>query len=227
MVLPRYPFFGIPAVYVDPTIVSFVAEPAVAELGSTVDEIVLKWRIAKGISTLVVDGVVLAPNERMVTKTGPFTTNQSWSMKAGDEQTSVNAKATLSFVNTLYSWFAATAPANSSAMKALDFSDLSDTLERSITIGSPDGKVFCIAYPARLRTPKLGLIKSSGVWEPVNSAIYPFTDYVTSTVSFTNDSGYTENYTVITFNAQLPGSNVIQINKGKPPAAPGFSWVED
>ena len=214
MVLPRYPFYGNPAVYVDPTIVSFVAAPALAEIGSTVDRVVLKWSIAKDPSNLTVDGIQLGINQRSTLKTGPFTTNQSWSMKAGDEHTSYSAKATLAFVNRIYFGFVTAAPADSAGIMALENNQLSSTRKGYVTIGEPPDKVFCYAYPKRLGMVKVTRDASSDLWQPTTKTdtLKADTDYTVTTVSFTNASGYTEDYYVVTLVAAQPGSTVLHFS---------------
>jgi len=209
--MSHYPNFGIPAVYVDPSIVSFTATPALAELGSTVDSVVLRWDIAKQPLSLIVDGATLPLNTLLVTKEGPFTTNQSWSMKAGDAEETLTAKTTLQFVNKLYSGFVTSAPTNSAGILALENSTLSTTRQSSAQIGAPAGKVWCYAYPKRLGTVKIAREIPSGVWVPttLTQSMVSGTDYTVSVVSFTNASGYTEDYNVVTFSNPQPDNTVL------------------
>lgn len=207
--MSRYPFFGDPAVYVDPTIVSFTASPAIAEMGATVAAVVLRWQIAKDPLTLKVAGQMLPNNTPQLAVTGPFTTNQSWAMSCADAQKSTSAKTTLAFVNANYLGFAPTAPATSADILALDMTDYAGAKTGSVTIGDPSGKLFVFAYPARYGALRKVLLDApTGLWQPPTEEI-AFTDYTVTTVSFTNRSGFTENYCVVTFNAPLPYASTV------------------
>lgn len=202
--MSHYPAFGFPAVYVDPTIVSFVASPAVAEMGSTVAVVTLSWATAKTPDKLKVAGIDLAPNTQLAAQIGPFTTNQSWSMSTSDSQRSNAAKATLTFLNQNYLGFANAPPANSAAIRALGNGALTNGRAARITIGSPIGIVLCYAFPKRYGVlKKIVLTVENDAVQPTHKDV-TFTDYTTDTVAYTNLSGFTEDYYVVTFNAPVP-----------------------
>lgn len=208
--MPRYPFFGNPAVYVDPAIVTFVASPALAEMGSTVPAVTLNWTTSKTPDTLKLDGAEIVPSVRQSNVLGPFTTDTAWKLQNADKQRSVSGKATLSFCNNVFWGLVDAAPADSAGVNALANKLLQISRSNSITIGAPDGKVFCYAYPKRLGLAKVSTGVSSNVWQPTTTSA-KFSQYTTTTVSVTNASGFTEDYTVLTFNESLPGSNVIHV----------------
>jgi hypothetical protein len=141
---------------------------------------------------------------------GPFTTDATWKLQNADKQRSVSAKATLSFCNNVFWGFVDAAPTDSAGVNALATKLLQISRKNSITIGAPDGKVFCYAYPKRLGNAKVSTDVSSNVWQPTTTSA-KFSQYTTTTVSVTNASGFTEDYTVLTFNESLPGSNVVHV----------------
>jgi hypothetical protein len=207
--MSHYPFFGNPAVYVDPAIVTFVASPALAEMGSSVPTVSLNWTTSKAPDTLKLNGTEISPFARQGSVAGPFTTDTSFKLQCADKQRSVIGKATLSFCNSVYWGFVAAAPTDSAGVVALENKSLQISRSKTVTIGAPDGKVFCYAYPKRLGNAKVIADLSSGVWQPTTTENTKFTDYSSATVSVTNASGFTEDYVVITFNAPLNGATVV------------------
>lgn len=209
--MSRYPFFGNPAVYVDPSIISFTAAPALAEMGSTVPVVTLNWRLAKTPDLLTLDGVALPLNTLQTAITGVFTTDTTWKLTNGDTQRKNQAKAVLSFCNNVFWGFVSAAPADSAGVNALDTKTLQIKRGSTLTVAERIGKTFCYAYPARLGAAKVTLDVPSDVWQPTTTYA-KFTNYAVSTVSVTNDSGFTEDYTVLTFLTDLAGSTVIHIS---------------
>jgi len=205
-----YPFFGNPAVYVDPAIVTFVATPALAERGSSVPSVVLNWSIAKTPDVLKMNGVDIATNTKQTEMVGPFTDDASFKLVAGDKQKNVQAKATITFCNNIHYGFVDAAPTDSAGVNALDNKVLQISRKHSVQIGSPEGKVFCYAYPARLGAAKVSADVPSDQWQPVANTV-KFTHFASTTVSVTNGSGFTEDYTVLTFTDRLAGSTAVHV----------------
>jgi len=134
----NYPFYGYPAVYVDPDIVTLDVEPAAAELGSSVAYVSLSWSLSKAPTALKLDGVAIGLNETVMVEEGPFTTQQSWKLEMSDQFRTVNKKVTLPFLNKAYCGFAETAPIDSDGILALAASEFAVGLEFSATIGAQE-----------------------------------------------------------------------------------------
>lgn len=206
----RYPFNSFPAVYVDPAVVNFTADPAIAEIGSTVNNVVLRWDLSKTALVLKFEGVEVPPNVTSVAAGGVMTTDQVWTLSMGDDEKAVSKRATLKFLNKAYWGNVAVAPASSADILALPDSEFANAnFKKTIQHGSPNGTFPCLAYPVRfgpLRHVKIG-VPNTVITPPVIWS--DFTDYTVTTVSFTNASGYTEDYLVTTFNAARNDSSLL------------------
>lgn len=225
----HYPFYGNPAVYVDMDIVSFDAVPALAEMGSSVPSVILRWKLSKKPLTFAINNVAYPTNTLQLPTAGPFTTEQSWSIKVSDAEIEVSAKTQLQFANKSHWGFVTSPPASSADILAIANSKFAiPDYELKATIGAPVGLVFCYAYPARLGMPRLvNLFTPSGIWQPTTHNT-TYTDFTTTTVSFTNGSGFTEDYFVHTFNTALPyDSTVVQfLTTSKAPYTNNVDWDE-
>lgn len=182
-------------------VVRFSATPPIAEFGSTVSSVVLRWGFNRDVDSLFFDGVELSSNTSSQAVSGSFTQDNTWTIKGGIQGKYANARAALSFQNKAYWGTGTVAPTNSAGILALPSSSFVTTKTKT-SIGYPcyDGKfpIYCI--PTRIGVPSV--IKVS---EEVNSAraqthFVKFTDFNATSVQFTNSSGFTEGYTVLIFN---------------------------
>ena len=198
------------SVYVDPAVVTFVAIPAIAEIGSIVDSVTLRWEFSKTPLTMVFDGQSLPLHVTTVQREGPFSEEQSWVVGMGDPYKTAKARATLKFLNKVYWGNVDTAPETSDDILELWNSQFSTANNRrSIQFGSPSGKKPCLAYPFRFGPPRSIRIGVPAQRFPDTTDWSVFTSYDLATVSFTNPSGYTEDYLVLTFTAARDDSSLI------------------
>lgn len=197
-----YPQFGKPAIYVDPLITDFTVSPPIAELGSSVGSVVLRWSLSKTPLGLTLDGVAIPPFQTVTTVTGPFAGQSDWVLKMTDEISSIKSKAHLLFQNKFFWANLASAPTNSMGILAMENSFFATAYGRTLQVGSPNGHKPCFAWPKRFATPRKVLIGTPArVWKADMVDWAAFTDYTVTTVSYTNPSGYTEDYYVLIFDA--------------------------
>lgn len=198
---------------VPPVVVTFCPSPTIAEMGSTIPSVVLRWSFNRDLDTLVVNGTSFAPNAVLTSISGPFTTDATWSIKGTviDYEQQATGKATLSFQNKAYWGNVATRPLFSGDVLALPGSSFVTTRTK-LQIGFPCyGNTFPVyCYPSRF-----GQIQQVKVNIPVpntraETAWVKFTDLTTTTISVTNPSGFTEAYCVTIFNS-LPFAGFFEV----------------
>lgn len=88
---------------------SWSVSPSVAEVGSMVSSVTLKWALNKTPASLTLDGEALGVNERQKTLTGAWMILKTWVLKATDERGATETRnLTLAFQNKAY-WGVGTA----------------------------------------------------------------------------------------------------------------------
>ena len=175
-------------IYEEITITSFSASPSIAEIGSTVSSVVLSWSVNKTPKALTLDGSTIGANNSSKTVTGAFTTNKTWTLKATDEREAAATKTvTLAFLNGIY-YGVALEPTNYDSTFLLNGLDagLNKTLKNSkltsfsVTAAGDEYIYYCL--PKRMGTCSFKVGGFDGGFSLVD------------TISFTNASGYTEDY---------------------------------
>ena len=179
-------------------ITSFTVTPSVAEMGSTVKTVVLKWEINKDPVYQSVDMISLPVDVRERTFYPLLTTNRTFNCQAADERGARDSvDKTLSFYNGVYyGVLADDATIDSAAILTL-YKSLTDSREKTFTLFCGSGQRIAYAIPARLGTPAFNV---GGFWGGF---------YLASTFDFTNASGYTEPYDVwLSSNTNLGATTV-------------------
>lgn len=186
--------------YEEISVTSYTVSPNVAELGSTVRSVTMSWVLNKEPTALTVGGTNVSP-----VKTGTRTVsglsqteNRSWQLVATDERSvTVTRNATLYFYNGVYYGVGAAQENVDSAF----IRSLTKTLRGSklpnFTVTAAEGQYIYYCVPTRFGkcTFTVGGF-TGGFTEP-------------ETVSFTNASGYTEDYYVYrSVNAGLGSQSV-------------------
>lgn len=175
------------------TIVSFTNNIGTVEIGSTVEEVTLSWKLNRMPATVQIGGVAQTPAE-----SGTFTPedgknlkltspgSKTWELVATHEMDEASKKATTSvvFANRIYYGAAEIPDAyDSDFVKSLASKVLRTSKMSSIQVsGATQEKYVYYCQPTRLGT----CIFSFGANEGGVSLV--------DTISFENDSGYTENY---------------------------------
>ena len=162
---------------------SFAATPSTAEMGSTVNSVALSWAVNKTPTTLTLDGATIDTTETKKTLTGTFTSNKTWTLKATDERGATATKsATLSFLNGVYYGAAAKPSAYDSAFILGLTKNLRSSKLTSLSVNAASSQYIYYCLPKRMGTCAFKVGGFDGGFSLVD------------TISFTNASGYTEDY---------------------------------
>ncbi len=167
-------------------ITSFTVTPSVAEMGSTVNEVLLKWAINKDPVTLTVEGNCVAVGLRETTLTGLVLTEaHTFEVSATDEREATDSMTkTLPFYNGVYYGLLADGAALDSGAVLTLSKTLTNSRGRSFTVSCGDEQRIAYAIPTRLGTPTFKVGGFEGGF------------YKAATIDFTNASGYTESYDI-------------------------------
>lgn len=165
---------------------SFTNNVNTAEMGSTVTAVTLSWSYNKLPTAVTLDGAVMEPGVTGKTFTGlSIKSNKTWTLKATDERGAEATRTTgISFLNGVY-YGAAAAP---SAIDSDFILTLTKTLRSSklssFTVNAGAGQYIYYCVPKRFGTCSFAVGGFVGGFD------------LEATVSFTNGSGYTEDYYV-------------------------------
>lgn len=165
---------------------SFSNNVNTAEMGSTVTGVTLAWVYNKLPTAVTLDGAAMDPGVTGRNYTGlSIRSNKTWTLKATDERGAEATRTTgISFLNGVY-YGAAAAP---SAIDSDFILSLTKTLRSSklssftVTAGAGEYIYYCV--PKRFGTCSFTVGGFDGGFD------------LAATVSFTNGSGYTEDYYV-------------------------------
>lgn len=165
---------------------SFSNNVNTAEMGSTVTAVTLSWSYNKLPEAVTLDGATMEPGATGKAFTGlSIRSNKTWTLKATDERGAEATKTTgISFLNGVY-YGAAAAP---SAIDSSFILSLTKTLRgtklSSFTVNAGAGQYIFYCVPKRFGTCSFTVGGFDGGFD------------LAATVSFTNGSGYTEDYYV-------------------------------
>lgn len=193
--------------YVEIAINSFTATPSTAEKGSTVQSVQFAYALNKIPTTLKFGDESLDP-VKSGTKTlsgQTLTGNTTWKLEASDsgsatsDPKTVTKNVTLSFLNKAY-WGVGTIPAtlNSAFVLGLANSTLTSAKARTFTLNAGEGQYIWYAVPSSMGDVSFKVGGFDGGFEAAEK------------ISFTNASGYTEEYNVYrSTNASLGQTTVV------------------
>lgn len=185
--------------YVKIAINSFSATPSTAEIGSTVNTITLDWALNKIPTELTVDGeAVDVETEGMGIANAGITANKTWTLAATDERgASASKTASLTFLNGVYYGVSAAPEAYYSAFILGLTKELRSSKKSSISVNAGEGQYIYYCLPTRFGTCSFTVGGFSGGFTLVD------------TLSFTNASGYEEDYYIYkSDNAELGSTSV-------------------
>lgn len=169
-------------------ITSFTVTPSVAEMGSTVNEVVLKWAINKDPVTQTVEGISVAADLRETTLSWTLTETYTFSVNATDERNATDSMTkTLPFYNGVYYGVLEDgAEVDSAAILTLKHK-LQNSKSVTFTATAGATQRFAYAIPTRYGTP---------TFKDADTTFGADFTKLPEPVAFTNNSGYTENYDV-------------------------------
>jgi hypothetical protein len=191
--------------YVAPQISNFSVPVTVYELGTTVNTLSFSWNLNKAVTSQTIQGsnlplVTLSPADRTyVANSLGLTTGGTFTLTAGDGQNTDQANRTINFYNGIYFGDAELPGSiNSAFIKTLNKS-LQGNRSRNWVSNNTGQQYMWHCWPTRMGVAAFNVNGFDGGFEtPI-------------AVSFTNDSGYTENYYVArsTNFGTGPGLNIV------------------
>lgn len=179
--------------YVPIDITHIANSVGVAEIGSTVNGVILSWTTNKIPVSLTVDGESVDVNAESIQLDTSITANKTFTVLATDERGATDSATTgITFLNGVYYGV---------GTEDTDLLTLNKKLQSgkglTFTVNAADGQYIIYALPTRYGTPGFNVGGFDG----------GFSKY--GTFSVTNASGYTENYDVwVSDNTGLGGTTV-------------------
>jgi hypothetical protein len=186
------------------SVTSFTHNAGTKEYGQTVSSVNLSWAINKTPTALTLDGEALDVSLRSKALTGLSITkdkNKTWKLVATDERGAKSEKTTtISFCNGVYYGVGAAQDAYDSAFVMGLTKNLRSNKLTSVTVTAGEGEYIFYCLPKRMGTCTFKVGGFEGGFELV------------ATMSFTNASGYTEDYYIYkSVNANL-GKTTVSIS---------------
>ena len=174
---------------------SFTASPNICEMGGS-ENIILSWDIYGDVDMITINGEPVTGTSKTYANVREDTT---YNLSVKDTKgNTLNSSVSVDFVNHLF-WGVSDSPNQTEgAVKALDYTEMSDTRTRTIHV-SPSNEYIYYAYPKRLGTSEFRVNGFTGGFEnPV-------------TVAIDNHSGYTEDYYVYRSVNKISGTLDVEI----------------
>lgn len=188
--------------YKEISVTSFTNSAGTVELGATVNNVTLTWRLNKTPVSVTIDGTAQeALAYGSVNLTGlALKANKTWTLKATDERDAVATKTTaVSFVNGVYYGAAALGAMNSAFILGLTRTLRSNKLP-SFTVNAAAGQYIYYCVPTRYGTCSFSVGGFTGGFS------------LAATTAFTNASGYTEEYYVYKSDNAGLGSTTVTVS---------------
>lgn len=185
--------------YKEISITSFTNNAGTQEMGATVTSVTLSWSFSRTPESVTLDGTAKAVNSTGETLIGlSITSNKSWTLRATDERDYTASRTTsISFLNGVY-YGVATAPATYDSAFILTLTkNLRSSKLTSFSVTAGEGQYIYYCIPTRFGTASFKVGGFDGGFSLV------------ATISFTNTSGYAENYYIYkSDNANLGATSV-------------------
>lgn len=186
--------------YVPIAINAFATNVKIAEMGSTVTDIVFRWSLNKTPISLTLGGVSIDIESTSYTlRSANIQKTTSWTLAATDEKTTVKKSTGITFTNGVYYGAAANGAVDSAFINSLTKS-LQTAKAKTFTVTANSGQYIWYALPKSYGTCNFNVGGFDG----------GFT--LNSTVSFTNASGYTEDYYVYRSDNANLGTQTIKVS---------------
>ncbi len=190
--------------YKEIVVTSFTNNVGTVEIGSTVNSVKLTWATNKTPSSLTLDSSSISASltEKIFENLNLKPTSVSsktYTLKATDERSHTATKTTsINFYNGIYYGVGATENGFTSNMIVKLNKSLQNTKAYDFTV-TPNAQYIYYAVPSRLGTVTFKVGGFEGGFQPPE------------TVSFTNSSGYTENYLVYRSTNKITGSTTVDV----------------
>ncbi len=167
--------------YVPIAITNFSGSITLAEMGSTVNDITLRWTTNKAPTSLLLNDKIVAPGQAAIALTQQnITSDVVWTLKATDERNATASSSTrLFFYNGIYYGAGAQPESPDDLVKSL-----SGSRKRTFTVTAGEGDYIWYALPVRLGECTFKVGGFEGGFE------------LLSTGDFTNAYNFTEEYRI-------------------------------
>ena len=189
--------------YVKPSITSFKMTPSTTtyEIGTKVDSLVFEWTVNKDILSQTLTGCTLADETvRTATYATQLSSNKTFTLSVNDGENSASASKTISFLNKIH-WGSCVEPVtyDSAFILGLTNGKLTSSNKGDFSFNAGSGEYCYFAVPTGM--------KITSAW--VNGFQADLQEVIT--VSHTNASGNTSNYTISRFGNTGLGSFVATV----------------
>jgi hypothetical protein len=177
---------------------SFSASPSVVEMGGTVTQVQFSWATNYPPDTVSINngvGSIALPATTHLATGLSLTASTTFTLTATRNAVPKTANASVSFQNRVYYGVHTSQTIDENIIDAMT-NLLSSTRARTITFDCTGGRFFHYAYPTRL----------GAAGFQINNLTY--SDVTRTTVSFTNASGFTEDYYVYYCNVIQNGAAI-------------------
>ncbi len=185
--------------YQFPLITTFINNVNTVETGVTITSVTLSWTYNKAMTSASLNQGIgaIPPTDLMHVVSGSFTVDKTWTLTASDGANSTSRNSTIAFRQKRYWGVNAATSLDTAAILALGNSEFATNFNKAAIYDATGGKYPYFAYPATF-----------GIPSQVTVGGLAFSDFNVATQSFTNSSGFTENYHVIRFNNIQSGANI-------------------
>lgn len=186
--------------YVTPSVTSFTNDIGTVETGGSISVVHLAWSYNKTITSQAINQGIgsLAAALRAFAISGAYTTTTTFTLTASDGINSCNGNTSVTFMQKRYWGNSASTSLNDAQIIALS-SEFASSRVQSKTV-SPAGQYVYFCYPASFGAATF----------TVNGLLN--TDWILSTQTFVNASGYSSSYRVYRSTNLLTGTYVIAIS---------------
>ncbi len=182
--------------YVAPA-ATFSLSVGTVEIGSTVSTVVANWSFNKVMAAASLTDAVITPADTTHTFSGlSLTSNKTYVLSFSDGANGGSISRTVAFLPKRYWGVSALASLDDAGIISLS-QELSASKNKAVTYDCSGGRYFYFAYPA-----------SSGLPANVTVGGLAFSDYTVTLQSFTNASGYTQDYNVVRCNNLQTGAAI-------------------
>lgn len=185
--------------YVNPSITSFTMTPATTEyeIGTVVNGLTFTWTVNKDIISQTLTDCTITVDDRTATYSNPISLTKTFSLTISDNENTDSASKKISFLPKIY-YGSTTEPTEYNGAFALGLSNsvLSSSSKRDYSFNCGSGEYSYIVCPTSMT---FSTIWVNGFQADINKI---------TTISLTNESGYTQSYDVLRFTNSGLGSFV-------------------
>lgn len=173
--------------YVPIAITSFSSSVGTVEIGSVVNDVVLKWALNKTPATLTLDGAELDVDLRTMTLSDlamtTTSTKKGWTIKATDERNATSSKSvSVTFMNGVYYGVAGDVEKYDSAFILALTKNLQSSRAKTFTVTAGEEQYIYYCVPTKYGACNFNVGGFDGGFALID------------TISFTNALGHTEDY---------------------------------